>query len=179
VIADEKDRRFVDKAPEEEARLWSDFLVQVSPSYATAAPADQLEQQGRITGESSAIFQRPDGKPFTLYRHQEEAIRKVLGGERFVVTNGTGSGKSLCYVLPIADRMIRQANTAERVATLVVYPMNALVNSQYRTLKRLKEQYERRTRKPFPVTFAKYPENERCERNEMHCVLRRFWRPIR
>ena len=37
MIADEKARRFVDKALEEEARLWPDFLVQVSPSYATAS----------------------------------------------------------------------------------------------------------------------------------------------
>ena len=35
VVADEKARRFVDKALEEEARLWPHFLVQVSPSYHT------------------------------------------------------------------------------------------------------------------------------------------------
>jgi ATP-dependent helicase YprA (DUF1998 family) len=120
VIADEKARRFVDRALEEEARLWPDFLVQVSPSYATASSVDQLAQQGSITGETAAIFQR-DGKPFTLYRHQEEAIRKALAGESFVVTSGTGSGKSLCYFLPIADSLIRQPNTADRVAALVVF----------------------------------------------------------
>ena len=71
VIADDKARKFVDEALEREARLWPDFLVQVSPSYATACSVDQLAQQGRITGETAAIFQRPDGTPFTLYRHQE------------------------------------------------------------------------------------------------------------
>ena len=147
MIADEKARRFVDKALEEEARLRPDFLVQVSPSYATASTVDQLAQQGRITGETAAIFrkpdgQRPDGKPFTLFRHQEEAILKALAGESFVVTSGTGSGKSLCYFLPIAESLIRQPNTADRVAVLVVYPMNALVNSQHQALKSLKEHEE-------------------------------------
>ena len=42
------------------------------------------------------------------------------------------------------------------MAALVVYPMNALVNSQLEALKKLKEGYERRTGRPFPVTFAKY-----------------------
>jgi hypothetical protein len=58
MIADEKARRFVDKALEEEARLWPDFLVQVSPSYATASSVDQLAQQGSITGETAAIFRK-------------------------------------------------------------------------------------------------------------------------
>jgi ATP-dependent helicase YprA (DUF1998 family) len=167
VIADEKAQQFVDKALEEEARLWPDFLVQVSPSYAIGSSVDQLAQQGKITGETAAIFQT-DGKAFTLYRHQEEAIRKALAGDSFVVTSGTGSGKSLCYFLPIVDSLIRQPNMADRVAALVVYPMNALVNSQHQALLSLKEQYERRMRKPFPVTFAKYTgETRDTQREEM------------
>jgi ATP-dependent helicase YprA (DUF1998 family) len=168
MIADEKARKFVDDALEREARLWPDFLVQVSPSYATGSPVDQLALQGEITAETAAVFQRPDGKPFTLYRHQEEAIHKALAGESFVVTSGTGSGKSLCYFLPIVESLIRQPNTADRAAALVVYPMNALVNSQHQALRSLKEQYERRRGRPFPVTFAKYTgETRDAEREEM------------
>jgi ATP-dependent helicase YprA (DUF1998 family) len=168
LIAEERAGKFVDDALEKEARLWPDFLVQVSPSYATGSAVDQLALQGEITAETAAVFQRPDGKPFTLYRHQEEAIPKALSGESFVVTSGTGSGKSLCYFLPIAESLIRQPNTADRVAALVVYPMNALVNSQHQALKSLKEQYECRTGRPFPVTFAKYTGETRvAERGEM------------
>jgi len=167
VIADEKARQFVEKALEEEARLWPDFLVQVSPSYAIGSSVDQLSQQGEITTETAVVFQK-DGKPFTLYRHQEQAIRKALAGESFVVTSGTGSGKSLCYFLPIVESLIRQPDTGNRAAALVVYPMNALVNSQHQALKALKEQYERRSGKPFPVTFAKYTGDTRdTEREEM------------
>lgn len=168
VIADERARKFVDQALEEEARLWPDFLVQVSPSYAAGVTVKQLALEGAISSETAAIFQRPDGNSFTLYRHQEQAIAKALAGESFVVTSGTGSGKSLCYFLPIVDRVIRQPDTANRAAALVVYPMNALVNSQFQALKSLKDQYEDRTKKPFPVTFAKYTgETRDTEREQM------------
>jgi len=68
VIADEKARRFVDKALEEEARLWPDFLAQVSPSYATGLTVMELARHGAITAETAEVFQRPDGSPFTLLR---------------------------------------------------------------------------------------------------------------
>ncbi|HEY7493441.1 MAG TPA: hypothetical protein VIH59_20295 [Candidatus Tectomicrobia bacterium] len=52
---------------------------------------------------------------------------------------------------------MRQPLTGDqRVAALVVYPMNALVNSQLQALENLKEGYERRTGHAFPVTFAKF-----------------------
>ena len=68
VIADEKARRFLDKALEEEARLWPDFLAQVSPSYATGLTVMELARHGAITAETAEVFQRPDGSPFTLLR---------------------------------------------------------------------------------------------------------------
>lgn len=43
-----------------------------------------------------------------------------------------------------------------QVTALVVYPMNALVNSQYQALQDLRQRYERRYSRPFPLRFAKY-----------------------
>jgi len=156
LIADDRAREFVDRVLDEESHLWPDPLVQVSPSYAVGATVDELATEGLITEETAQVFRTEEGKPFRLYRHQEEAIRKALGGESFVVTSGTGSGKSLCYFLPMIDSLIRQPDTGERVAALVVYPMNALVNSQHQALEMLKERYERRYGRQFPVTFARY-----------------------
>ena len=34
IVADERARQFVEQALVEEARLWPDFLLQVSPAYA-------------------------------------------------------------------------------------------------------------------------------------------------
>ncbi|MFZ5803252.1 MAG: DEAD/DEAH box helicase [Acidobacteriota bacterium] len=168
VIADQRAREFVEKSLAEQSHLWPEALVQLSPSYALGASVDELAQEGVIVPETARIFRRSDASPIRLYRHQEEAIRKARGGESFVVTSGTGSGKSLCYFLPIVDSLLRQPDTGERVAALVVYPMNALVNSQYQALATLKEQYEKRTGKPFPVRFAKYTgETTDAAREEM------------
>jgi len=168
LIADERARAFVDQALEEEAHLWPEPLVQLSPSYETGPSVDELAREGVIADETARIFCRPDGTPFRLYRHQEEAIRKALAGESIVVTSGTGSGKSLCYFLPIVESLVRQPDTGERVAALVVYPMNALVNSQHQALVALKERYEQALGRPFPVTFAKYTgETTDADREEM------------
>lgn len=168
LIADDRARQFVNRCLDEEAHLWPDPLVQLSPAYATGATVDELAQLGLISPQTARIFRTPAGRPFRLYQHQEEAIQKALQGESMVVTSGTGSGKSLCYFLPIIDRLIRKPETGERVAALVVYPMNALVNSQYQALLSLQERYEQRTGTPFPVTFAKYTgETRDAEREQL------------
>src|SRR5205814_771606 len=54
----------------------------------------------------------------------------------------------------------------------VVYPMNALVNSQEQALKKLKSSYERRTGKTFPVLFARYTgETREDDRNLLRNCL--------
>jgi ATP-dependent helicase YprA (DUF1998 family) len=189
-IADDRARAFVDAALGEEASgeqraasgeseelltthhpplaasLWPEPLVQLSPAYATGATVDELAEAGLIARETAQVFRTAEGRPFRLYRHQEEAIRKALRGESFVVTSGTGSGKSLCYFLPIIDSLLRQPETGERVAALIVYPMNALVNSQYQALESLRNNYEARTGREFPIRFARYTGETRSEERE-------------
>ncbi|NSW77713.1 MAG: DEAD/DEAH box helicase [Chthonomonadetes bacterium] len=168
LIADERAEQFVKQALTEQERLWPEPLVQVSPAYAPGCTVDDLAEEGVIAPTTAEVFRLPDGRPFRLYRHQEEAIRMAQQGQSYVVTSGTGSGKSLCYFLPIVDSLVRNPDTGERVGALVVYPMNALVNSQLQSLETLRERYEMRTGKPFPVTFAKYTgETKDEERDQM------------
>jgi ATP-dependent helicase YprA (DUF1998 family) len=63
---------------------------------------------------------------YSLYQHQLEAIRLGAAGKDFIVTSGTGSGKSLTYIGTIFHRLPQ----AEGVAAIIVYPMNAITNSQ-------------------------------------------------
>jgi Lhr-like helicase len=166
-IADEQIRAFVEKQLLEDNHLWPDYLLQLSPSYARGHSVKELVQQGILHREMAAIFCRADGEPFSLYRHQEEAVRKALNQESFVVTSGTGSGKSLTYFLPIFHHLLTNP-TSEGVVALVVYPMNALVNSQYNALKEFEEQYQKRYGTRFPVRFAKYTgETGAAERSEL------------
>ncbi|MCS6927850.1 MAG: DEAD/DEAH box helicase, partial [Candidatus Binatia bacterium] len=155
-IADERARAYVERALDEESRLWPDFLLQLSPSYARGETVDELAQRGVVQAASARIFRAPDGRPFRLYRHQVEALRQARGGGGYVVTSGTGSGKSLTYFLPMVDALLADPPAAGRVTALVVYPMNALVNSQFQALDSLRAAYERREGKPFPVSFHRY-----------------------
>lgn len=155
-IADAKAEQFVERELNDEAKLWPDFLLQVSPSYQRVATVDKLMAEGVLHNETANIFRSHTNEPFHLYAHQVEALEKARRGESYVVTSGTGSGKSLTYFLPIMDALLRAPSTDDRVAALVIYPMNALVNSQLQSLESLKTAYERRFGRTFPVSFAKY-----------------------
>ncbi|MEM4412676.1 MAG: DEAD/DEAH box helicase [Candidatus Caldarchaeum sp.] len=179
LIADERIRTFVQKLLEEEQKLWPEPLVQLSPAYRLDATVEELAQEGVLHPKTARIFRRPDGRTYRLYRHQVEAIRKAARGESFVLTSGTGSGKTFCYFIPIVETVVRHPEVAGPVA-LVVYPMNALVNSQLQALRQLRENYEHRTGRPFPVRFARYtgetPEAEREEirRHPPHLILTNY-----
>ena len=163
-IADERAREEIERALLEQQRLWPEPLLQLSPAYRRAASIDELAGRGVIHPETARIFRTPEGRAFRLYQHQVEAIEKAAAGESFVVTSGTGSGKSFCYFIPIVDAVVRQPDLQRPVA-LIVYPMNALANSQLAALEQLAEGYLRRTGRQFPLRFARYtgetPEQER------------------
>ena len=155
-IADERIAAFVNEALVKDQHLWPEFLLQLSPRYKLAKTVDELQAEGLIHPETALIFRTSNNQPFHLYQHQLEAIEIARRAESYVVTSGTGSGKSLTYFLPIIDHLIQHSHDDNQVAALVIYPMNALVNSQLQALEKLKESYERRTGRAFPVTFAKF-----------------------
>ncbi|MEJ5241177.1 MAG: DEAD/DEAH box helicase [Anaerolineales bacterium] len=178
-ISDPRIREFVDRVLEQEARLWPDFLLQLSPSYRRGLSVDELAQKGILHPETARIFRNPRGEPYVLYHHQQQAIEQARRGAGYVVTSGTGSGKSLTYFIPIVDSILRQP-PGEKTIALIIYPMNALVNSQLQALETLKKGYEERTGQSFPVTFARYTgETDDAARQEMrrhppHIILTNY-----
>jgi hypothetical protein len=72
----------------------------------------------------------------TPYVHQLQAWRLLASDspQSVVVTSGTGSGKTECFMVPILDRLCREQQAARRplvgVRALFLYPLNALINSQ-------------------------------------------------
>jgi ATP-dependent helicase YprA (DUF1998 family) len=73
----------------------------------------------------------------------------------FVVTSGTGSGKSLTYLGSIFNHLFRFGH-GQGVQAILVYPMNALINSQAEELKKLADSYEAATGSEFPLRYAAY-----------------------
>lgn len=73
-----------------------------------------------------------DRRPFI---HQQAAWRQLGGTEArsVLVTSGTGSGKTECFLVPILDHLARERRAQGRltgVRALFLYPLNALINSQ-------------------------------------------------
>jgi ATP-dependent helicase YprA (DUF1998 family) len=82
-----------------------------------------LLREGQLHPNTAEIF-RINSQPIVLYR-QAQAIAKAAAGNSFVVTTGTGSGKSLCFFIPIVDAAVRArvAREPPRTGAIVVYPM--------------------------------------------------------
>ena len=86
--------------------FWPDPLIQLNPAYEQGKFVDQLVEEGILHDECRNIFsikssQELRVKPLRLYKHQEDAIRIARTGSSYVLTTGTGSGKSLAYIIPI------------------------------------------------------------------------------
>ena len=70
------------------------------------------------------------------YTHQLEAWKTLCGKEpsSAVISSGTGSGKTECFMIPILDRLARQSAAQgcplEGIRALFLYPLNALISSQ-------------------------------------------------
>lgn len=125
----------------EAGRFWPDALLSINPHFETGASVTALVQDGVLHPQTAPVF-RKDGEPINLYRHQREAVCKAATGKSIVVTTGTGSGKSLCFFVPIVDAAIRarEAGDAPGIRAIIVYPMNALANSQLKEIEGYLEQ---------------------------------------
>lgn len=117
-----------------EGRLWPDAVLQLNPAYQLGPTLGELADVGEIAPETARFF----GRGLRLYDHQLRALRIAAACRHYVVTTGTGSGKSLTYLLPIVDRIFRERHQGPSVRALVVYPMNALINSQLKALHEFK-----------------------------------------
>ena len=132
-IQDERTDKFV-RDHFEQGTLWPDAILQLNPAYEPGPTLDELAVHGTILKATADFFRNANGKPLRLYRHQQEAIEIARRGEPYVVTTGTGSGKSLTYLIPIVDHILRNQPEKHRVRAIIVYPMNALINSQAKAL---------------------------------------------
>ncbi len=119
--------------------LWPDPLIQLNPSYKKGATVVELADQGILHRDCIPYFSTDQGVPFTFHYHQEQAFRLAHHQQPYVVTTGTGSGKSMTYVVPIFDDLLRHPEI-QGVRAILVYPMNALINSQKQEIEKFLQQ---------------------------------------
>lgn len=69
------------------------------------------------------------------YKHQTESWRTMLSPRprTIVVTSGTGSGKTECFMIPVLQDLAK-TNEKDCVQAIFLYPMNALMKSQQKRI---------------------------------------------
>lgn len=150
-------------------KYWPEPLVQINPNFEPGGTVESLCAAGQLSDQCAAIFRfgktaSSAGATLPLYKHQVEAITLAATGQSYVLTTGTGSGKSLSYFIPIVDACLKAKaiDKKPRTQAIVVYPMNALANSQLEELKKFLGA-DPGTR---AVTFGRFTGQESTEERE-------------
>ncbi len=140
------------------------FLELIYP-YKPAASIKELCERGTLSEKLLSIpcFSLPKPEPLPLdaplYAHQEKAIKKLCTEKRsIVISSGTGSGKTECFSIPIANDLL--VDPTPGVRALLVYPLNALVNDQMERLRVML--------RGTSITFGRFTSElpDQAERNE-------------
>lgn len=75
-----------------------------------------------------------------LYFHQQKAIETIVSGKNAIVSTGTGSGKTNCFLIPVINELLKEKEAGTLgpgIRALFIYPMNALANDQIKNIRKL------------------------------------------
>lgn len=109
-------------------------LVQCMNNYETVYPEHALEAEKML----GTLWRKtlPPGKTYLPYEHQYQCWKTLLKDKTtdgknmsIVVTTGTGSGKTECFMLPLVQDLIDNYVEKE-VQAIFLYPLNALMEDQ-------------------------------------------------
>ena len=124
-------------------------MIDIKDIFKSGKSIEELINEGVL----SPLFRdleknKPAGELYThklpllrpLYLHQEKAINVITSNQHnAVITTGTGSGKTECFLIPVLNELLREKEAGTLnpgVRAIFIYPMNALANDQ---MKRLRE----------------------------------------
>lgn len=156
-IKDNRIKDTVEQAIYDES-LWPDALIQFNPNFAKGIGVNDMIASGLPINKDLTLFFNT-----SFYKHQQEAITLGCQDKEFIVTSGTGSGKSRTFMATIFNHILkRQEDCKDKTLAIIVYPMNALINSQWQELDKYRSEYlEKSGRKECPFTFGKYTGQEK------------------
>lgn len=113
--------------------------ISMTDPYKKGKKISELVEEGILVKEMLKLKKfHPDDR--NLYKHQEEAILKSREGKNLIVTTGTGSGKTESFLIPVINQLLEEkekGTLGPGVRTLIIYPMNALVNDQIRRIREI------------------------------------------
>ncbi len=124
--------------------LFQEPYFEATPSYEVAKgglesseiPQDAKEFLMSMADAGRGVFGSP-------YSHQIDALEAFWCEKDVLVSTGTGSGKTECFMWPLVSKMAVEAKASKgswrnrAVRALALYPMNALVSDQLGRLRKI------------------------------------------
>ena len=103
--------------------------ISLSRGFKQGAAVTNLINEGIFQPHMRTIIPSAISK---MYGHQEKALRAIHSGKTTVISTGTGSGKTECFLYPIISKCLelRDAGEEPGISAVIVYPMNALAEDQ-------------------------------------------------
>ena len=113
-------------------------LVQTMTPYESVHSVSTTEAEALVGG----LWQKsmPKGKYWAPYEHQYQSWNSLLNEKKsIVVTTGTGSGKTECFMMPLVHDLLEanKGQRVDRVQAIFLYPLNALMEDQKERLEKL------------------------------------------
>ena len=123
--------------------LYKGPYLDLTRAFSKGKSIRQLQKEGILCDSFSSLGGLHLDR--TLYAHQETSIRKVSDNRNVVITTGTGSGKTECFLYPILNTIlseIEKGNNETGIRAIFLYPMNALVNDQMDRVRKILTPYK-------------------------------------
>ena len=129
---------------EETGLLYQEPYIEANHAYLSIpdgiSKADLPDDVKRILQE---MINRNLGVFANPYLHQIESLENHYRGKDLFVSTGTGSGKTECFMWPLATKLLMELMHSPEtwrirgIRTIMLYPMNALVSDQMGRLRKM------------------------------------------
>lgn len=170
---------YIQRLSELEAKLYKGPYLASALPFEQGKSVNELVSEGLFEHDFLNIGDVDLDRP--CYAHQINAFERIINGHNAVVTTGTGSGKTECFMFPIINELIkeiRQGNVKPGVRAIFLFPLNALVYDQIDRLRSLLKNFEEIR---FGFYTGKTPENEKTPdgRRKLEEYRRRVGEPYK
>ena len=122
-------------------------IIEIVPKYHEKATLAEFCERERASSDindfvNAGLFVNDSQKTRRLYDHQYAALKEAfINRKHIVVTTGTGSGKTECFLLPVIADLVTESkdwgkDRSRAMRTMILYPLNALAEDQMARLRK-------------------------------------------
>lgn len=183
IIADERIQLF----DNENHTLWKEPILELMPIYVANNHIQKVSENNNISERYATFIEKSGLFPpeRSLYIHQEKSLSAASKRQHLIVSTGTGSGKTECFMLPMLYNIFNAnvLDVSHCVKAIIMYPMNALVEDQLKRLRKALNSAEIRDYlnnelKKGNITFCRYTgSTPKTSKDGEHLIQN--WRKVR